>query len=265
VKSRVILITGTSSGIGYALAHHFTSQGDQVFGVSRKNPVKSFAWTQINADLTIEEDISQLFDTIKKNTDTIDILINCAGMGYAGALEETSLKEMTYLFHVNVFAPLSMINHALPFLRNSKDARIVNIGSVASEITIPFQTLYSMSKSALYRLTEGLRMELKPEHIQVTTVLPGDTKTEFTNNRTLLLNEKSHYYKRAKNSIDKMAKDEEKGMPVDAVVKTVAKQLSKKNMKVYVSVGVQYKLFVLLVHLLPSKLREYIIYKMYAS
>lgn len=265
MNSKVILITGTSSGIGYALAADFQAKGHTVFGVSRKVPVKAYEWTQLQADITKEADVIKIFETIKQTTSQIDILINCAGMGYAGALEDTSLKEMSYLFHVNLFAPLVIINHALPFLRHSKDPRILNIGSVASEITIPFQTLYSMSKSALFRMTEGLRMELKPDHIQVTTILPGDTKTEFTNNRTLLTKDTSPYYQRAKRSIDRMAKDEEKGMPVKSVVKVVSKQLSKKTMNVYVSVGLKYKLFVWLSHILPSKLREILIFKMYAS
>lgn len=265
MKDKTFLITGTSSGIGYALADYFTSVGHRVFGVSRKNPVKPYQWTQINADITKEEEIKEVFAKLKEETTQIDVLINCAGMGFAGALEDTSLDDMTYLFQVNLFAPLVMSNYALPLLRNSEDGRIINIGSVASEITIPFQTMYSMSKSALYRMSEGLRMELKPEHIQVTTVLPGDTQTDFSTNRTLLTKETSRYYKRAKRSVDKMASDEEKGMHVDSVVKVVEKQLSKKHMKVYVTVGLKYKLIVWLSHILPSKFREMLIYKIYAS
>jgi len=265
VNSKTILITGTSSGIGYELARYFYDKGHKVYGVSRKNPIKPFKWTQLNADITIKEDISKIFSTIKEETNKIDILINCAGMGFAGALEESSLNDMTYLFHVNLFAPMMLISQTLPYLRNSEDARIINIGSVASEITIPFQTLYSMSKSAMYRMTEGLRMELKPERIQVTTVLPGDTKTDFSSNRKLLTKETSAYYKRAKKSVDKMAKDEEKGMSTTSVVRVVNRQLSKKRMSVYVTVGLKYKLFVWLAHVLPSKLREKLIYKIYAS
>lgn len=265
MKDKTFLITGTSSGIGYALAQYFSNAGHTVYGVSRKNPSKPYQWKQINADITKEEEIKQVFTTIKEETKQIDVLINCAGMGYAGALEDTSLDDITYLFQVNVFGSLMMCNYALPLLRNSEDARIINIGSVASEITIPFQTLYSMSKSAMYRMSEGLRMELKPEHIQVTTVLPGDTKTDFSTNRTLLTKESSRYYKRAKKSVDKMALDEEKGMHVDSVVKVVSRQLSKKRMNVYVTVGLKYKVFVWLSHILPSKLREMLIYKIYAS
>jgi short-subunit dehydrogenase len=265
VKRKTLVVTGSSSGIGYAIAQYFTQEGHQVFGLSRSKPIQAYDWQQLEVDLSKEADIHQVFEALKKETESIDVWINCAGMGYAGALEESSLEEVTYLFQVNLFGPMALIKGALPFLRKSEDPRILNIGSVASEITIPFQTLYSMSKSAMMRMTEGLRMELKPEGIQVTTILPGDTKTPFTKNRKLLTKKTSPYYDRANRSVKKMAKDEEKGMPVHAVVHLVSKQVRKKKMPVYKTVGLKNKAFVLLAHVLPSTLREKLIYKIYAS
>lgn len=265
MKTKTVVITGSSSGIGYALANKFQESNHHVYGLSRRTPKEDFLWTQIATDLTKEDEIRKAIKRVEEEEGQIDLLINCAGMGFAGALEDTSPSNMSYVFEVNVLAPMMLIQQALPLLKKSEDPRIVNIGSVASEITIPFQTLYSMSKSALMRLTEGLRMELKPFGVQVTTILPGDTKTEFTSNRRLLTEKTSPYYQRAKRSVDKMARDEANGMDVESVVKLVCKEVRRKRMHVYRTVGFKNKVFVFLSRLLPTRIREMIIYKLYAS
>jgi len=150
-------------------------------------------------------------------------------------------------------------------LRESTHAKIINIGSVAGDITLPFQVFYSMSKSSLSRFTEGLRYELKPFGIDVSIINPGDTKTNFTTNRQIESNGSSLYKTRVKRSIDKMAEDEQKGKPTKSVVRVVKKQLKRRKMKPAVTVGLSYKFIIVLTRILPTRLKEHMIYKRYGK
>jgi len=152
----------------------------------------------------------------------------------------------------------------ISLLKKSSNPKIINIGSVAGEIIIPFQTFYSMTKSAISSFSEGLRIELKPFNIQVTTVLPGDIKTNFTKNRELpLVLEDEHYGDRIRKSLARMAKDEEQGMPAIKVTKIIYSLINKKKLPMAKTVGFKYKLFVFLKRLLPKSLISFIVKKMY--
>ena len=194
----------------------------------------------------------------------IDVLINCAGIGISGAVEHTTLEEAKKIFDVNVIGQFYITKKFIPFLRESKKGKIINIGSVAGELTIPFQTFYSMTKSAMHKFTEGLRIELKPLNIDVCSVLPGDTKTGFTKNRYQpSVIEDALYKNRIKNSIKRMEKDEQNGRNPISVVKVINKLIKRKKMPVHVTVGLDYKFLVFLGKVLPKRLASFIISKLY--
>jgi len=260
--NKVVVITGASSGIGLRLANKMNDDGYTVVGVSRNKPADiSFAYYE--CDLTNKEAIESVCNTIISDFSTIDILINCAGVGTGGALEEISNEDLKWVFDVNLFGTIEVIKNMLPTLKKSSHPKIINVGSVAGEITIPYQISYSMSKSGLQRLTEGLRIELKQFNIDVCTILPGDTKTGFTSNRKVIMKENSSYEKNVSRSIAKMEKDEQKGVSPDKVVKVIYKVIKRKRMPIQVVVGFDYKILVLLSKWLPRKLVEFIITKMY--
>ena len=141
---------------------------------------------------------------------------------------------------------------------------MIFVGSVAGTFPIPFQSFYSASKSAVISLASALRQEVKPFGIKVSVVLPGDTKTEFTNYR-----EKSHegsdVYTRMENSIKRMEKDERNGKSADSVAKVVYRQAVKKRSRVTITVGGSYKALTFLKRILPETFVNNVVGKMYCK
>ncbi|XMB72809.1 SDR family NAD(P)-dependent oxidoreductase [Mycoplasmatota bacterium WC30] len=263
--SKVIVVSGASSGIGKLTAEYFHKQGNKVIGLSRSYPKNQYNYNYVLCDLGKSEAIDKAVLDIKKLTDHIDVLINCAGIGISGAVEYTTLKEANKIFQVNVVGQFHFTKVLLPLLREAKKAKIINIGSVAGELTIPFQTFYSMTKSSMHKFTEGLKMELKPFGIDVCSVLPGDTKTGFTDNRDQPnVIEDGLYKDRIKKSINKMEHDERNGMSPMSVVKVINKLTKRKRMPVQVTVGFVYKFLVFLGKILPKRFVNWILAKMYA-
>jgi len=262
--NKVIVISGASSGIGKTAAGYFHQKGHKVIGLSRSYPKEKYDYDYVLGDLGNEADIDKAVLEIQKITNHVDVLINCAGIGISGAIEYNTLEEVNRIFQVNVIGQFYITKKLLPLIRKSKAGKIINIGSVAGELTIPFQTFYSMTKSAMHRFTEGLRIELKPFGIGVATVLPGDTKTGFTANRYQPKVVEDDLYKdRIKHSIQKMEHDEQNGMNPMSVVKLIERLINRKNMPVHVTVGFAYKSLVLLSRIFPKRFVYWIITKMY--
>lgn len=260
--SKTILITGASSGIGKEAVSYFLSKNHTVIGLSRKKPL-DVEIPYYECDLQDTSNIIETVKQIKQDYSRIDILINCAGVGTGGAIEEIESDLMKWVFEVNLFGLIELTKGFIPILKQGSNPKIINVGSVAGEITIPFQTSYSMAKASLQKFTEGLRIELKPFHIEVTTILPGDTKTGFTNHRKTIIKDLSPYKDRIERSIKKMEYDEQNGVSPLKVVKVIDRLINKKRLPVQRIVGLDYKLLVLLSKLLPKKIVEKIITKMY--
>ena len=262
--SKVIVISGASSGIGKTAANYFHQQGYQVIGLSRSYPKESYQYQYILCDISKAEEVERATKEIASMADHIDVLINCAGIGISGAIEYTTYEEAQKIVQVNILGQFFMTKACLSLLRKADKAKVINIGSVAGDLTIPFQTFYSMTKSAIHRFSEGLRIELKPFGIGVTSVLPGDTKTGFTQNRYQpSVIEDDLYQDRIKRSIQKMEHDEENGMSPMSVVKVISKLMRRKHMPTQVTVGFSYKLLVFLSRILPKRFVYWIITKMY--
>ncbi|MCK9471795.1 MAG: SDR family NAD(P)-dependent oxidoreductase [Bacilli bacterium] len=257
---KVVVITGASSGIGKVCANYLYDKGYKVYGLNR-TPIISEKIEYIKCDVTNEEDVKNAFLNIEED---IYAVINNAGMGISGAIEYATSEDVSRIIDVNIKGVINVCKYAIPRLRATK-GKIINIGSVAGELTIPFQTFYSMSKVAVSTYTEGLRMELKPFGIKATTVLPGDTKSSFSKNRKKTEVVDELYKDRIERSISRMEKDEQSGKDPISVAKVIYKLLKRKNPPVKVTVGFIYKLFVFLKRILPSRLVNYILYKMYGE
>ncbi|MCA9918235.1 MAG: SDR family oxidoreductase [Anaerolineales bacterium] len=185
-EKKVVLITGASSGLGRACAAHLVAKGFTVFGTSRQ-PVEMPAGVQpIALDVTNDVSVEQAVTAVLKKAPRLDVLVNNAGMGIAGSVEETSLEEARRQFEVNFFGVMRLCQLVIPVMRGQGNGRIVNISSLAGEIGLPFQGLYSASKFALEGLSEALRLELKPFDIQVVVIQPGDFRTRFTASRSVV-------------------------------------------------------------------------------
>lgn len=259
--NKTAVITGGSSGIGKAAAIMLSDKDYTVFELSRKG--ESFGKiNHITADVTDESAVTRAFEQIIEKTGRIDLLINSAGFGISGAVEFTELESAKKEFDVNFFGTFNCCKAAIPYLRKT-EGTIINVSSVAAVFSIPFQSFYSASKSAINSLTLSLANELRTFGIKVCAVMPGDTKTGFTAARQKS-DEKNDLYKDTiRSAVTSMEKDELRGMPPESVARLIVKTALKKHPAPIYTAGFKYKLFRLLDRLLPMRLKNYIVGKMY--
>lgn len=251
-NEKVIVITGASSGIGFAVAKYLADKDFLVYGISR-SAIDDPRIRHKKADVTKLDELISVYQEIFDETKRIDGLINNAGMGISGSIEATSPEDADYMMKVNFMGVYYSIKAMLPHLRASKPAKIINISSVAGKLAIPFQGFYSSSKAAINAFSESLKIELKPFGIQVCAVMPGDIKTGFTKNRRKNKEELELYQKRVERSIAVMEKDEQNGMNPLVAAKAIHRLLKRRKLPLYKTIGFQYKLFIFLQRLLPTK------------
>lgn len=177
-----ILITGTSAGIGFTLAEYLGKKGHTVFGLSRKN-VESNYFKTIPTDITDNAQVQNAIAEVLKTESKIDVLINNAGMGMVGAVEDSSQEEILKLFNLNLVGSVQMMTAVLPNMREHKSGRIINVSSIGSEMGLPFRGFYSASKAAVDKVTESIRYEVSPWNIKVCALHLGDIKTNIAENR----------------------------------------------------------------------------------
>lgn len=173
--SLTVAVTGGSSGIGLAIARHFAGKGHTVYSLSRRPSMDGVR--HIPCDVTDEASVNAAFAALEQAEGSLDILINNAGFGISGAAEFTDLQKAKNLFDVGYFGLLACVKHALPLLRKSDAPLILNVGSLAAALPVPFQSVYSSAKAAVSALTLCLVNELRPFGIRVCAVLPGDVRT----------------------------------------------------------------------------------------
>lgn len=177
-----IIITGSSSGIGFTLAEYFGKKGHRVFGLSRKTTDSPY-FKNISTDITDRLQIKNSIALILQEVDSIDVLINNAGMGMVGSVEDSSAEDISKLFQLNVIGAVECMQEVLPIMRKQLSGKIINISSIGSEMGLPFRGFYSASKSALDKITEAIRYEVLPWNIQATALHLGDIKTKIAENR----------------------------------------------------------------------------------
>ena len=260
----VIIVTGASRGIGRATAAFFHKKGYVVYALSRTGcdleGVKS-----VLCDVTDGERLKTAIDGIFEAEQRIDVLVNNAGGGISGAVEKTKSADARRLFELNFFSLFEAVKYTVPHMRRGKSGKIINIGSAAGALHIPFQTFYSASKAAVEAFSNCLRGELAPFNIKVTTIMPGDTRTGFTDAREKDFNQDDpDYGARISRSITLMEKDERSGMSPNRVVQKIYKAVRSKNPKPSYTVGFSYNVFVVLNKLLPKRMVQFIINLLYS-
>lgn len=179
---KIIVITGTSTGIGFALAEYFGKKGHRVYGLSRKT-ADSPHFTSLATDVTDESQVRNAIAQILNHEDRIDLLVNNAGMGMVGAVEDTKKDEILRLFNLNLVGAVQTMSAVLPQMRKQSAGKIINISSIGSEMGLPFRGFYSASKSALDKVTEAIRYEVYPWNIEVCALHLGDIKTNIADHR----------------------------------------------------------------------------------
>ena len=275
---KVILITGASSGLGKAMCEEFAKAGNRVIGTSRNisgnnetiHIDECVSYEMINLDVTDEESCNKAVNYVVNNEGRIDLLVNNAGFGIAGSLELTDEEEMRSQIDTNFFGAFRMYRAVIPYMRKQQSGRIINVSSVASVVPIPFQSLYSAGKAALDSLSQSADMEVRRFGIKSVTVRFGDMKTGFTRNRVktkgTIYDELSSrtYTERFEHSLKTMERDEQNGHSPQFGAKLIVKISDKKKPKPIYVCRFDYKLLVILRRLLPVRLTDYVISKIYS-
>ncbi len=250
-----IIITGTSTGIGFALAEYFGKKGHRVFGLSRKN-VENQYFTTIPTDVTDNTQVLAAISEILKTENRIDVLINNAGMGMVGSVEDSTKQDILKLFNLNLVGAVQMMSAVMPKMREQKSGKIINISSIASEMGLPFRGFYSASKSALDKVTEAMRYEVYQWNIEICSLHLGDIKTKIAENR--VKTQISEPYKKVFEKVySVMNTHVDEGTEPLEVALYIEKLLAKKSWKAHYYFGkFGQKIGVPLKWILPQKVYE---------
>lgn len=183
MQPKVILITGASSGMGYQTARILAEQGHRVYGAARRvekiQELASFGVQALRLDIVDDKSVTEVVNEVIKREGRIDVLINNAGYGYFGAIEDVPIADAKHQFEVNIFGLASITQQVLPYMRAQHSGRIVNLASVAGHVTLAFGAWYNATKYALEAFSDALRMETKPFGIDVVIIEPGAIRTDW--------------------------------------------------------------------------------------
>lgn len=182
-KQQVVLLTGASSGIGFETAKLLAKSGFKVYGAARRvkkiAALASLGVIPVKLDLTDEKSIIDAVETVIADAGHIDVLVNNAGFGYFGAIEQVSIAAAREQFEVNLFGLARLVQCVLPHMRTQQRGRIINITSLGGRATTYMGAWYHATKYALEAFSDALRMEAKPFGIDVAIIEPGGIKTDW--------------------------------------------------------------------------------------
>lgn len=261
---RRVLITGVTGGIGLATARLFLSRGFQVAGCSR-HPIdalpEELCWFPM--DVSSDESVAWCVRQAEAALDGIDILIHCAGMGLAGAVEDVSALELGRQLDINTLGFVRVVQAVLPGMRTRGRGLVLPISSVAGFIAIPYQSSYSASKFALEALVQAMRLEVRPMGVQTCLIEPGDTRTSFTTARKLCRRVSPCYESSMRAAVHKMELDEQNGKSPETVARVALKLAGRARPPVRCAVGASYRCVRFLFKCLPDRLATWIVGKLY--
>ncbi|WP_108422872.1 SDR family oxidoreductase [Flagellimonas amoyensis] len=260
MEKKVVLITGGSSGIGKSIGTFLASKGYKVYGTTRTpdNYPNFDVFDLIQLDVRDVDSIQHAVSHVIDKEGRLDVLINNAGVGITGPIEETPHEEILKVFDTNFHGPVHMMKAVLPQMRKQGGGAIVNITSIAGYMGLPFRGFYSATKGALGLITEALRMETKDFGVTITNVAPGDFATNIAAGRyhAPVLDGSPYEDKYAK-TIDSINGDVDSGGDPEQVSKAIYLILNKKSPKVHNPVGAFMQKFSLtLKRALPDKVYE---------
>lgn len=238
-SGKIVLITGASSGIGKAIGLFLHSKGYRVFGTTR-NPQKHSDFTTfplLTLDVRDEGSVHNCVRELLDQAGALDVLINNAGIGITGPVEETPLEEMQAVFETNFYGPLRLIQAVLPVMRQQNGGVVINITSIAGYMGLPFRGAYSASKGALSLMTESLRLETKGQGIQICSLAPGDFATNIAQGRYHAPIKEGPYQRTYGFSLGRIDEDVEEASDPIEVARQIEKILNAQRTKVHYPVG----------------------------
>lgn len=263
-NQKIAFITGASSGIGLSIARYFAQKNYKVYGTSRSER-EDRDITFIKMDVNNEESVEQGFQSFCGKEDRIDLLINCAGLGIIGSVEEMSMDEVRGVFETNFYGPLRLCQKFIPMFRQQKSGTIVNVSSVVGQVGLPFRGFYAASKFALEGLTESMRMELKPYGIKTILLQPGDFNTNIASARLGgEVADDSPYYQALVDMNKQIDEGMNKSPKPDKIGEFLYKKINKKNPKPRYAIGILNDIIAIpLKRILPQRFFEKLIMGFY--
>ena len=233
------LVTGASSGMGKATAKQLLADGYTVYAAARRlekmEDLKALGARTLKMDITTEEDVQAVVQTITEEAGGVDVLVNNAGFAVYGPMEDVSPEEAHYQFEVNVFGLARITQLVLPYMREKKAGKIVNISSMGGKIYTPLGSWYHATKHALEGWSDCLRLEVKPFGIDVIIIEPGGVDSEFGGVAFEPMVERaqngSAYAPMIKSMTDMMENmgDRAGGSPPEVIAETISKALKART------------------------------------
>ena len=257
--SKVVLITGGSSGIGKAIGEFLFHKGFTVYGTSR-NPEKitNSIFPLIALDVRSVNSIQQAVQQVISIAKRIDVVINNAGVGITGPIEEIPTDEMRHNFETNFFGPIAVMKAVLPQMREQQSGLIINITSIAGYMGLPYRGIYSASKGALEIVTEAVSMEVKNFGITIVSVAPGDFATNIASGRYHAPVIKGSAYESSYGAtLRQMDEHVDSGSNPDEMALAIYQIINDKNPKLHYKIGVfMQKFSIVLKRILPDRIYE---------
>lgn len=257
-RKQVVLITGATSGLGRAMGEVFSRKGYITYGTSRHPEKNSTAFPLLKLDLRDHTSIADAVQHVIEREGRIDVLINNAGVGIAGPLEELPEQDMIQVLQTNLLGLARTMQLVLPVMRRQGEGKIINISSVASEVALPYRSMYSASKAAVNRMTESLRMEVAPFGIQATSILAGDMRTPINQNRLMSVPPDDSVYREVFHRAATAMNDEvDRGVDPYQIANRIEALIHKRRLKKLYTMGKPLQqLAVFLARAMPGNLFE---------
>jgi short-subunit dehydrogenase len=265
--SKIVLITGASSGIGKSMASYLQQQGLSVYGTSRNSEHGQVidGITFLKLDVTNDQSVHDAVSYLLEKEGKIDVLINNAGIGMVGSGEDSTPIEMKVQFETNFYGTVRLMQAVLPSMRNRKEGLIINISSLAGLFGLPYRGVYSAAKFAINGLSESMRMELISYGVHLSVICPGDFKTPIKTSRIRAKKSESSVYKEEFDKVYTLMNEEldNSGDPVQ-VAKMAFKIIGTKEPRPFYFVASAFqKCVVMLRYWIPTKAFQWLMMRNY--
>lgn len=255
-----ILVTGASSGLGQAIARQLIQEGHRVFGTSRQPQADETGVEMLTMELSDNDSILRVISHIRSTAGNLDVVINNAGIGIAGPMEEADLSAIQQAFDINTIGAVRVWQAALPLMREQGHGKILNISSIGARVGLPFRGVYCASKASIDLMTEALRMEVKPYGIQACCIHAGDIQTNINDNRVQSYRKDGPYRDRYVRVYDSINREVQEGVSPQYVAAHIAKLLKREQLKPYYAIGKPLqRLSLFLKKMLPARMFERLI------
>lgn len=273
-KPFTILITGCSSGIGHRAAEMLRDRGHQIFATARQmkdvQALQAQGFKSVQLDLNDSASIQKaVAEVLAQTNNTLDVLINNAGYGQVGAVEDLTRDHLRTQFETNLFGPQELTNLIIPIMRKQGHGRIINVSSVLGLVAMTYQGAYNASKFAMEGLTDTLRLELRGTGIYVSLIEPGPIFSQFRNSaravyeKTIDMTKSPHraVYQTLLDNMDKTKDTSIFTAPPDAVVKKMIHAIESPRPKIHYYVTFPVYLLAAFRRLLPYRALDWVLWR----